>query len=163
MTAARWKHLRPTSLVHALRLCKEYAQARRNLSVERIADRMGASHDALYKWLATGRMPLVLLPAYEHVCGAHYASDFLAATAGRMAIPLPLGRKADGADLLAINASWANALQLLTQFYAAPASADPEATLAALRQHLEQVAYHHANVAAASAPQFDFSEGDPDD
>lgn len=161
MTAARWKHLRPTSLVHALRLCKEYAQARRHLSVERIADRMGTTHDSLYKWLATGRMPLVLLPAYEHTCSAHYASDFLAATAGRMAIPLPLGRKAEGADLLAINASWATALQLLTQFYAAPASADPEATLAALRQHLEQVAYHHANVAAFDQPQLDLEEPQP--
>ncbi|QXL84114.1 hypothetical protein [Comamonas sp. NLF-1-9] len=158
MTAARWKHLRPTSLVHALRLCKEYAQARRNLSVERIADRMGASHDALYKWLATGRMPLVLLPAYEHTCGAHYASDFLAATAGRMAIPLPLGRKVEGVDLLAVNASWAQALQLLTRFYTTPADADPEATLAALRQHLEQVAYHHANVAAFDQPHLEFEE-----
>jgi hypothetical protein len=35
------------------------------------------------------------------------------------------------ADLLDVNSSWAQALQLLTQFYAAPAQADPEATLAA--------------------------------
>lgn len=50
----------------------------------------------------------------------------------------------------------AEALQLLTQFYAAPAQADPEATLAALRQHLEQVAYHHANVSAYQEPQLEF-------
>lgn len=155
MTAARWKHQRPTSLVHALRLCKEYAQARRNLSVERIADRMGATHDALYKWLATGRMPAIVLPAYEQACGAHYASDFLAITAGRLVIAMPLGRRANGTDLLEVNASWAQALQLLTAFYSAPQSADPEATLAALRQHLEQVAYHHANVAAFDAPQLE--------
>ena len=38
----------------------------------------------------------------------------------------------------------------------APAQADPEATLAALRQHLEQVAYHHANVSAYQEPQLEF-------
>lgn len=157
MTAARWKHLRATSLVHALRLCKEYAQARRNLSVERIADRMGTTHDSLYKWLATGRMPAIVLPAYEQICGVHYASDFLAATADRLVLPIPCGRPSQEADLLHINSSWAQALQLLTQFYAAPDQTDPEATLAALRQHLEAVAYHHANVARYSAPELELA------
>jgi len=42
-----WKRLRAASLVEALRLCKAYAQERANLSVERIADRMGVTHDSL--------------------------------------------------------------------------------------------------------------------
>ncbi len=156
MTRRDWKRLRASSLVHALRLCKEFAQARHTLSVERIADRMGTTHDSLYKWLATGRMPAILIPAFELACGCHYVSDWLAASSGRLVLDMPTGRKADGTELLDMNSSCAAALQLLTQFYAAPQAANTEATLAALRQHMEQVAYHHHNVAQYSAPELEF-------
>ena len=156
MTRAPSKRLRANSLVHAMRLCKEWAQVKRHLSVERIADRMGASHDSLYKWLATGRMPAILIPAFELACGCHYVSEWLAASADRLVVDMPTGRKAEGTELLDMNSSCAAALQLLTQFYAAPHAADPEATLAALRLHLEQVAYHHHNVAAYATPELEF-------
>ena len=156
MTRAPLKSQRANSLVHALRLCKEHAQAKHHLSVERIADRMGASHDCLYKWLATGRMPAILLPAFELACGCHFASEWLAASSGRLVVDMPSGRKAQGTELLDMNSSCAAALQLLTAFYAAPQGADTEATLAALRLHLEQVAYHHHNVAAYATPELEF-------
>ncbi|WOI46995.1 hypothetical protein [Acidovorax sp. BLS4] len=155
MSRRNWKHLRANSLVHALRLCKEFAQERRNLSVERIADRMGVTHDSLYKWLGTGRMPAILVPAYELACGCHYVTDWYAAAAGRLSIPMPTGRNAGQADLLAVNSSCAAALQLLTAFYADPAAANPAATLDALRTHLEQVAFHHHNVARYAAPELE--------
>ena len=150
------KRLRANSLVHALRLCKEYAQAKRHLGVERIADRMGVTHDSLYKWLATGRMPAILVPAYELACGCHYASEWLAASSGRLVVPMPTGRGAQGTELLDMNSGCAAALQLLTAFYAAPEAADTEATLAALRHHLEQVAYPHHNVATYATPELEF-------
>jgi hypothetical protein len=156
MSAAPSKRQRANSLVHAMRLCKECAQAKRHLSVERIADRMGVSHDSLYKWLATGRMPAILIPAYELACGCHFVSEWLAASADRLVVAMPTGRKAGGAELLDMNSSCAAALQLLTAFYAAPQAADTEATLAALRLHLEQVAYHHHNVAAYATPELEF-------
>lgn len=131
MTRAPLKRQRANSLVHALRLCKEWAQAKRHLSVERIADRMGTTHDSLYKWLATGRMPAILIPAYELACGCHYVSEWLAASSGALVVPMPTGRKAEGTELLDMNSSCAAALQLLTAFYAAPQAADTEATLAA--------------------------------
>ena len=62
MSRRDWKRERANSMVHALRLCKEFAQDRKRLSVERIADCMGVSHDSLYKWLANGRMPACLVP-----------------------------------------------------------------------------------------------------
>jgi len=156
MICAPSKRQRANSLVHAMRLCKEHAQVKRHLSVERIADHMGATHDSLYKWLATGRMPAILIPAYELACGCHYVSEWLAATADRLVVGMPTGRKAGGTELLDMNSSCAAALQLLTQFYAAPQAADTEATLAALRLHLEQVAYHHHNVAAYAMPELEF-------
>jgi hypothetical protein len=157
MTGRNWKRVRAGSLIEALRLCKEFAAERRNLSVERIADRMGATHDALYKWLATGRMPAILIPAYEHACGRHYASEWLAASAGRLVIDIPTGRGHATDDLMAVNSSCAEALRLLTAFYAAPAESSAQNTLAALRAHLEQVAYHHHNVARYSEPELEFT------
>ena len=157
MTRRNWKRLRPNSSIEALRLCKEFAQDKHNLSIERIADRMGATHDSLYKWLATGRLPAILLPAFEHACGCHFASIWFATAAGKLVIDMPVGRKVNASDLMDMNTSCAAALQLLTTFYADPTSTDTEATLAALRTHMEQVAFHQANVAQYSHPELDFA------
>ncbi|MBF5006380.1 hypothetical protein [Diaphorobacter caeni] len=156
MTRPIWKNRRATSLVHALRMCKEYAQVRRNLSIERIADRMGVSHESLYKWLATGKLPAILLPSYELTCGVHYASEWLAASAGRLVVPMPKGAKADDAELIAMNTSWAAAFQALNKFYSAPSAEAAESTLGALREHMAQVAYHQANVEQFATPELDF-------
>lgn len=157
MTRRDWKRFRANSLVHALRLCKEFAQERRNLSVERIADRMGVTHDSLYKWLGTGRMPAILVPAYELACGCHYVTDWYAASAGRLVVPMPTGRAVSDADLLAMNSNFATALEMLKAFYADPASVDLKATSDALYAHLQQVAFHHHNVARYAAPELDFT------
>lgn len=156
MTRRNWKRVRPASLIEALRLCKEYAQDKGNLSVERIADRMGVTHDSLYKWLATGRLPAILIPAYEHACGCHFASEWLATSAGKLVIPMPTGRTATQADMVELNSCFATALQLMTDFYANPAKADAAETLAALSTHLQQVAWHHANVGQHATPELEF-------
>ena len=161
MTRRNWKHVRPASLVDALRLCKEFAQERKNLSIERIADLMGQSHDSLYKWLATGRLPLILLPAYELACGCNFASAWLATSAGKLVIDMPSGRTANPSDLMQLNTGWAAALQLLTDFHANPQKANAEDTLAALKDHLTQVAHQHANVAQHGTPEFDFTAPAP--
>lgn len=161
MSRRNWKHVRATSLVHALRLCKEFGLERKRLSVERIADLMGVTHDSLYKWLATGRMPANLIPAYEYACGAHFATDWLAATAGRMVIDMPTGRTVGQGELVALNSGFAAALQLLTDYYSRQ-QADPRQTLDALAVHLQQVAWHHANVAQHAEPEFDFANNAPE-
>lgn len=152
-----WKpNQRPTSATHAARLCKDHAAVKLNLSVERIADLMGVTHDTLYKWLSTGRMPLILIPAFELACGCSYVSEWLSTSAGKLVIAMPKGRKCTDADVMQVNSSCATALQLLTSFYANPAEADTDATLAAMRSHMEQVAYHHANVAGYTNPELEF-------
>lgn len=157
MTRRNWKRVSPTSLIEALRLCKEYAAERSNLSIERIADRMGVTHDSLYKWLATGRLPAITLPAYELACGCSFASTWLATSAGKLVIDMPTGRTATPSDLMQLNTGWAAALELLTAFHANPHKANADDTLAALKEHLTQVAHQHANIAKASAPEFDFT------
>lgn len=156
MTKRNWKLRPPASMVEALRLCKEFAQAERNLSIERIADRMGVPHDSLYKWLATARLPAILIPAYEHACGCHFVSDWLTVSAGSLPIPMPSGRTGNVTDMVELNSGFAAALQLLTDFYAKEAHADSSQTLAALTNHLSQVAYHRANVQQHATPELEF-------
>lgn len=156
MKYRNWKRIHPNSTIEALRLCKEFALERKNLSLERIADRMGASHDSLYKWLATGRMPLISLMSYELACGCHFASEFLAASAGKLVVDLPTGRSGSTADMVELNTGFAEALQLLTNFYSSPTPCNPAETVAALTRHLEQVAYHRSNVQQHATPELEF-------
>lgn len=157
MTRRNWKAYQPSSLRDALQACKDFAQQRHNLSVERIAERMGLEdHWALYKWIANGRMPLVNLRAYEHACGCCFVTRWLAASSDKLLVDMPRGKAVQTSDLMALNAGCARALQLLTDFYATSGQADPAETLDALRTHLEEVAYHHKNVAAYAAPELEF-------
>ena len=156
MTRRNWKRVRANSAIDALRLCKEYAQDKHNLSIERIADRMGVSHDSLYKWLAAGRLPFILIPAYEHACGCHFAREWVAASAGKIVIDMPAGRKASQADMVDLNSGFAVALQLLNDFHATPAKADATETIEALTSHLQQVAWHRANVGQHANPELEF-------
>ena len=154
MNRRNWKRVHPASVIEALRLCKEFAQEKKNLSIERIADRMGVTHDSLYKWLASGRLPLISLPAFELVCGCHYVSDFLTITAGKLAVDMPTGRTGSTAAMVEFNTGFAEALQLLTNYYASPS--DPAEVIAALTRHMADVAYHQANVAQHATPELDF-------
>ncbi len=156
MTRRNWKRVRPTSAIEALRLCKDFALAEKNMSIERIADRMGVSHDSLYKWLATGRLPFILVPAFEHACGCHFASEWAVASAGKVVINMPTGRTASQTDMVELNTCFGAALQLLADFYANPGKADAADALTALNNHLQQVAWHHANVGQHAFPELDF-------
>lgn len=156
MSSRNWKRYQPPTLRDALLGCKLYAVERHHLSVERIAERMGLEdHWALYKWIANGRMPLVLAPAYQHACGIDLVTRWLAASGHKLLVEIPTGRQAVQADMVELNTGFAKALQLLTNFYTTT-GADTTETLDALRLHLEQVAYHQANVAKFSSPELDF-------
>lgn len=151
-----WSRMQPSSLRHAMGLCKDHAQAVHNRSVERIADLMGlADHWALYKWLQNGRMPACLIRPYEGACGIDFMTRWLSASAGKLLVCMPTGKHTTPADMVELNSHFASALQLLTNFYADPTRADPAATVQALHVHLQQVAYHERNVAAYAAPELD--------
>ena len=151
-----WKRLQPTSLRHALELCKDYARERHNRSVERIADAMGVTdHWTVYKWLQTGRIPANLIRPFESACGIDYVTRWIAASAGKLVVEVPTGRHLKETDVVALHNGFGAALQLLTDLYAG--KADPAPTIAALTAHLEDVAWHRANVAQFTMPQLDFS------
>lgn len=106
--------------------------------------------------LATGRIPGILIPTFEMACGAHFISDWLATSAGRMVIPMPTGRKATEAELLQISEDCAASMRKLAAFYADPSKADTTELMELLQRHLEQVAFHHHNVGRYQTPELEF-------
>jgi len=149
-----WKRIQPTSLLHALRLCKDYAREKHNRSVERIADLMGVSPDLLYKWLGNGRMPASLIPAYEMACGIDYVSRWLVISAGKLVIDIPTGKVAKPGGIHELQDILNAAVGSLIRFYNGRTEA-PE-TLAAAQSALEGLALHRGNVAKHTQPELDF-------
>ena len=85
MKRPNWKHIQPSSLRHALLLCKEHARDRKNLSVERIAELMGIpDHWTVYKWIQTGRIPATMIPPYESVCGINLITRWFACSSDHL-------------------------------------------------------------------------------
>ena len=161
MKAARrafWRRYQPTSCRDALEKCKEHAREARNLSVERIAADMGLNdHWALYKWIESGRFPLVLIPAYQNVCGINLVTRWMAMHERRLLVDMPVGKAGDEDDMVALATQFSQAVQLLRDFYKSNGATDPAPVLDALRSHLESVAHHHLNVAGFSQPELDFA------
>ena len=159
MMKRNWKRQVPTSLRHALELCKDFAKERHNLSVERIAERMGeADHWTLYKWLQTGRIPAVLIPAYEAACGVDFVTRWLASAAGKLVIDIPTGRKLKANDVAALQETLHATVGSLMDFYAGKQGA--ETALAAVMQGLQSLAWHKGNVEQHEQPQFEFGDSD---
>ena len=157
MSRRNWKRIQPTSLRHALELCKDHAKERHNLSVERIAERMGLTdHWTVYKWIQTGRIPANMIRPYETACGIDYVTRWLAASSGRLLIDIPTGRKADAADMQALQELLNTAVGQLLQFYGGKAEADD--TLSGIQQAMEGLAWHRGNVQKHDQPELDFQE-----
>lgn len=154
-----WNRVQPTSLRHALELCKDHAREVHTLSVERIAERLTLTdHYTLYKWLQTGRMPAPVIPAYEAVCGCHFVTRWMAATHGLLLIPVPTGKSTTPQDMLALQELLAAAAGRLIQFHRGQAGSDE--TLADIRGAMEALGYHHANVRQHATPQLDLGGGE---
>lgn len=159
MTRRNWKRVRARSLVHAMELCIEHARVRHNRSVDRVCDLMGEhSTSTLYKWLATGRLPAISIRPFEHACGATYVSEYLAASAHLLAVPMPSGRPAGESDVLDLQQGFADAVSLLIRFY--KGEADAADTLSALTSTMNDMAWHRANVERAAAPDLPLFDDD---
>lgn len=152
--ARNWNRVVPRNTREAIRLCKDYAKEKRNLSVERIADRLGVSSDSLYGWLGNGKLPASLIPGYESICGCHFISDHLTHSQGRLAVKIPSGRSLQDTDLLAMHTSFSQTMSLLAQFY--DGKADATETLNAITEHMQAAAWHRGNVQKRLQPEFDF-------
>lgn len=151
-------HWKPRDLREAIRACKDHAREKRRLSVERLADLLDVSVDTLYKWMADGRLPVSKVPAFEHACGVHYVSEYLAAGAGRIVIAIPAGHPTDAEGLAALQAIIADATARLIHCYRGEASI--EDTRDGLTVTLQALAWHRENVAHLGQPELELQGAD---
>lgn len=138
----------------------EAAKERHNLGVERIAERMGlANHWIIYKWIEAGRIPAVLIPAFEHACGINLISRWLASAGGKLLVDIPAGRTCDAQEMHDLQAVLNTTTGALIAFY--QGLADVDSTQAAIQAGLTSLAWHRANVQQHAHPQLEL--GGPDD
>lgn len=157
MELQNWNYIRPLNLRHALELTKDYARDVHNLSVERVAERMGmADHWTLYKWFQNGRMPIALVPAFEVACGIDFVTRWLASSSNRLLIAIPTGRQASAQDILALQEVLHMATGQLLQFYSGKATAVD--ALSAIHLAMEGLAWHRENIEKHSQPELEFHE-----
>lgn len=154
MKKRNWKTAQPSSLCQSLEWSLDYARERHNLSIERVSNRMGLkNHWVLYKWVESGRMPLILVPTFEHVCGINLVSRWLASTGGKLLINLPTGRTCNPGDMQELQGVLHDACGALLSFY--NRTTDADTALSAVRASLEVLSWHHGNVQQHAAPQLE--------
>ncbi|MBA1271622.1 MULTISPECIES: hypothetical protein [Pseudomonas] len=157
MNRRYWKNVQATSLRGAMELCKDFAKEAHNKSVERIAIDMGETdHWTLYKWFQTGRMPANMIRPFEQACGCDYVTRWINASAGRLTIDIPTGRRCTAKDTQALQELLTTAAGKLLAFYAKTCEA--EETLAAIQAAMEGLAWHRGNVSQSQQPQLELEE-----
>jgi len=156
MSGKNWKRVQPTCITHALRLCKDYAKEVHNRSVERIADLIGVSADLLYKWLANGRMPVSLIPAFELACGIDFASRWLVTSGGKLVVAIPTGRTVKATDVQQLQELLNAAVGGILRF--ADGKAEAGEVLASINHAMSGLAWHHGNVEKHLQPELEFGE-----
>ena len=137
-------------------MCKDYAKAKHNLSVERIADEMGLTAVRLYQHLENGDMPFNRVRSYQRACHCNFVTLYMAHGDDCMLIKIPTGKKVTDEQMLNINATFHKALTHLTDFY--KQAENPELALAALTEHMATTAWHRMNVEKTLQPEFDFED-----
>lgn len=157
MRGRNWKRVQPTSLRNAMELTKEYAKDKHNLSVQRIAERMGeADHWTLYKWMENGRIPAVLIPAYEAACGVDFITRWLASRSGKLLIEIPTGRKVSPTEMHELQEILNSTVGSLLSFYGGNKTG--EEALADLTTALQNLGWHKGNVEQHINPQLELGE-----
>lgn len=160
MRPANWKRARPRDLRHAFRLCVEYAREVKRLKVDTIAELMGESVDNLYKWMHSGRMPAILIPAFEHACGTDFATRYLASSNHRLVIDIPHGRKCDATEVAELNALFADCVVNLSKYF--NGKAHLEDTIDSIDAALRALAWHQENVGKHFEPELALFDKDVD-
>ena len=155
-TKAAWNRLQASSLREAFRLNKEYARKFKRLTVPAIAELVGISEDRLYKYLSNASMPTNLVPAYEHVCGVDFVTQYMAIRNHKILIEIPTGKKANEMEVSELQQISAEAISLLIKFYMT--HEDLDKTTVALTSLISGIAFHKENI--QTQPELDLEGGD---
>lgn len=143
----------PTSLRAAFEVDKAHALAKHRRNVERLAELMSTTPATLYKWLETDAMPVNRLAAWEHLTGSDAVVRYLAASAHKVVIEIPTGRRTDADDVHVLQATLHGAVGALLAFMTG--DLDRDSCLAKLGTGLESLAWHRENVRKADQPELE--------
>ncbi|MCX7208080.1 MAG: hypothetical protein NT086_19275 [Proteobacteria bacterium] len=146
-----WNSFIPIDAASSIRGCLGKARDKNNKSVEGVADLMAATHHDLYKWQANGRMPAILIPAFEYACGASFLSEWLALKSGRLVINVPLGRNANAQDVNKLQSLLTDAVSQILKF--ADGQTDATTAVAAIHAGMAGLAWHKVNIEKHSQPE----------
>lgn len=146
---------RPACMQDAVEACVLHAQRTKRMSVDMIADLVGESRWTVYKWIQTGNVPSRKIPGFEHACGAHYVTHYLAAAARKVVIDIPTGRLAGASDVHAVQDACTAAIGALIAF--GQRKADAQQTLDAITVAIERLAFERENVSRNDQPELPLS------
>lgn len=112
----------------AIDSCIAHAKLELYRDIGDVAEAAGVNKWVLYKWVQTGKVPAVHIPAFERACGVTHLSKCLAGASGQLVIQAP---RPDGYSQL----DWAKAQWEVAKAMAEAAAAalDPEKNKDALR------------------------------
>ncbi|MFK5985913.1 MAG: hypothetical protein QM479_10875 [Pseudomonadota bacterium] len=157
MARINWTKRYPFNLADAIKLCLAYALHKKNYSVPRVAELIGSSDSAIYKWMSRGSLPAGKIQALEHVCGANYISEYLITSNQKIVIDIPRGLKPKEESLLELQSHFNESINLLAKFY--KNDADTEETIAALTDTIKRLAGHRNNVEKSNDPELNLFNG----
>lgn len=153
MSRKNWNQLIARSLTESLQLCKESAIANKQMSVPRIADRLGCSPDMLYKHLGAASMPAYMLIPFMEACHRIYPLQYMAHSLNYLLVPMPRGRKAEHKALVQLNMFCTEVMGKLL------ALESGECTQQDVVDHLtllmENLAYHRLEVQKLDQPELE--------
>lgn len=152
MAKRNWNGYRPTSLQDAIEACVEFARDRHQMSIDRLADLMGLpSKWTLYKWLSEAAIPARQIRPFEAACRCHYVTQHLAASARKLLVDIPSGRRAGPSDIHAVQAACNDAVGALLAFV--EGTSDAQTTRAAIDTAIERLARERAEVDRHQQPE----------
>jgi len=163
MSALTWKSpsalegewLQPANtLAEAMRRSVELARTRKQLSIERLADRLNVGHWTLYKWVQTGKMPATMIRPFEDACGTNLITRWLASAGQQLLVRMPTGGSLTDEGFQSLQDKLLSATRELLRFHRG--STDWLSVRTALYTALQALAFHLRNVRANRQPQLPF-------
>lgn len=130
----------------------DYAREKHNKSVDQLADDMGmASKWTLYKWIEAAAMPARFIRPFELACNATFVTQHLAASARKLLIDLPTGKRPTAPDVHEVQEACTRAVGSLLDFSAG--KADAAETISCLSQAIERLAAARADAERSCQPE----------
>lgn len=153
MRKRAWNTWQPTCLQEAVEGCLGFALDKHRRTVDQVADLVGESKWTVYKWVQTGGIPAKKIAGFEHACGSHYVTRYLASSARKLLVDIPTGRLAAPSDVAALQASCTAAIAALIDY--AAGRTDAADTHSSLTAAMTALAQERAQIERYFQPELD--------